>query len=313
MYIEQLHYFLEIASYKSINLTGKKLHISQQTLSASLKKLELALGVPLFERNHHGIFLTKEGEDFLPIAQNILAQLQQFKNTHSPPTQALAGVLKIHTNPAVAFTILSWIISPFNKIYPQIALHIVETSVSQICQSLDAGQLTSTEDHVGLIALAANSTIDGFTACQYDFMPIASGKFVACVSENSPLTTYKKISIHTLLKYPFITSATDQDNGENPLLKLLSQYVDKPNFSIVTKDFSLYLQAIIDGVGVSLISNFSFKCLRTEDIPKGLAIIPLKENLCFTVGYLQRKDCQNSPLTKTLIDFIQTSIASQQT
>ena len=62
MNIESLRYFSEVAMLKSISKVADKSHISQPALSNQLLKLELELGVKLFERSNRGVNLTEYGE-----------------------------------------------------------------------------------------------------------------------------------------------------------------------------------------------------------------------------------------------------------
>ena len=64
MQIQQLQYFLEIASEKSISRAAKNLYLSQPTLSQQVIKLEEELGIPLLVRHSKSVSLTDAGEQF---------------------------------------------------------------------------------------------------------------------------------------------------------------------------------------------------------------------------------------------------------
>ncbi len=65
MDINQLVYFGEICRAGSLSKAAENLHISQQGLSLSLKRLEKSLGCQLFYRNSTGLELTEAGTLFL--------------------------------------------------------------------------------------------------------------------------------------------------------------------------------------------------------------------------------------------------------
>ena len=73
MQLDQIRYFYETAQQKSINRAAEALFINQPSLSKSLKLLESELGVPLFIRTTKGVQLTPFGEEFYPLAKQILA------------------------------------------------------------------------------------------------------------------------------------------------------------------------------------------------------------------------------------------------
>jgi len=64
MTVQQLRYFTAIADLNSITKASEVLHISQPSLSASVKELEAEFGVSLFERHYRGVTLTVEGNAF---------------------------------------------------------------------------------------------------------------------------------------------------------------------------------------------------------------------------------------------------------
>ena len=74
MTLIQLQYVLTVVEQKSINSAAKKLYVSQSSVSGAIKELETELGITLFLRNNRGISLTKEGEDFIIYAKNVMLQ-----------------------------------------------------------------------------------------------------------------------------------------------------------------------------------------------------------------------------------------------
>ncbi|NCC01624.1 MAG: LysR family transcriptional regulator [Clostridia bacterium] len=78
MEIRSLRYFLEIAREENMTRAAQRLHISQPTLSRTMKELEKELGKQLFLRSSYSIHLTDEGmllrkraEDLLDMADKI--------------------------------------------------------------------------------------------------------------------------------------------------------------------------------------------------------------------------------------------------
>ncbi len=72
---------------KSISKVADKSHISQPALSNQLLKLELELGVKLFERSNRGVNLTEYGEmlfqfsrDILNYHGNLIEEIENKKN-----------------------------------------------------------------------------------------------------------------------------------------------------------------------------------------------------------------------------------------
>ena len=76
MKIDHLMYFYETSQRKSLNESAKYLHLTQPSLSASIRSLEEELGIKLFYRTRNGIFITEQGKKALEHIKIILEQYQ---------------------------------------------------------------------------------------------------------------------------------------------------------------------------------------------------------------------------------------------
>lgn len=78
MRIESLKYFVVTADCRSMTLSSKVLHVSQQCISREIKQLEAEMGQQLFWRSKAGVALTEEGELAYQAAQQVLQQFADF-------------------------------------------------------------------------------------------------------------------------------------------------------------------------------------------------------------------------------------------
>lgn len=72
-----LQTFLEVARQKSVMKAASILHISQPAVTKTIRELEEALGVAVFEREGRGIRITRYGEVFLRYAGAAITALRQ--------------------------------------------------------------------------------------------------------------------------------------------------------------------------------------------------------------------------------------------
>ncbi len=63
--IRHLRAFREVAKYKSISKASSHVHLSQPAITQAIAKLELIVGVELFDRHGNGMFPTEPGKLFL--------------------------------------------------------------------------------------------------------------------------------------------------------------------------------------------------------------------------------------------------------
>ncbi|MGL5820192.1 MAG: LysR family transcriptional regulator [Sarcina sp.] len=108
MELLQLKYFKSVAKHENITKAANELHISQPSLSITIKRLEDELSVPLFNRKGKTIKLNPYGEVFLThvnsilnridFAKDELLELYGYKNTHLSISASssifLSGLLK---------------------------------------------------------------------------------------------------------------------------------------------------------------------------------------------------------------------------
>ncbi|WP_297520321.1 LysR family transcriptional regulator [uncultured Clostridium sp.] len=120
MELLQLKYFQSVAKYENITKAAKELHISQPSLSITIKRLEDELSVPLFNRKGKSLELNQYGKRYLTHINSILSDLENAKseilelsgekNTHislsATATLFLSGLLKnfLTENPDITMT-----------------------------------------------------------------------------------------------------------------------------------------------------------------------------------------------------------------
>jgi DNA-binding transcriptional LysR family regulator len=74
--VDQLRRFVTLAEELSFTRASRRLHITQQVLSAQIKQLEREVGTRLFDRTTHRVALTPAGEELVAAARDALASLE---------------------------------------------------------------------------------------------------------------------------------------------------------------------------------------------------------------------------------------------
>ncbi|MBB5986707.1 LysR family transcriptional regulator [Sphingobium lignivorans] len=87
--------FLIVASHGSIGRAAEVLNMSQPTLSRMIKRLEMRLGVPLFDRFASGVTLNVYGEALLPFANRIDLESSHARDEIERLRTGSLGVLRI--------------------------------------------------------------------------------------------------------------------------------------------------------------------------------------------------------------------------
>ena len=82
MTLQQLKYVVEVAERGSITEAAKALFIAQPSLSAAVRELEEEAGITIFLRTNRGVVLSREGDEFLGYARQVLMQAELLEDRY---------------------------------------------------------------------------------------------------------------------------------------------------------------------------------------------------------------------------------------
>ncbi len=112
-----LRTFITVAETQNITRSAEILGRTQSAISVQSRKLEDALGVPLFLRESKGISLTREGKRLLPIAQHAIAELHKIGHLFDQP---LRGSIRVGIPDDYADSVLESILLQFAQQHPEV-------------------------------------------------------------------------------------------------------------------------------------------------------------------------------------------------
>lgn len=140
MEIRQLKYFLKVAETLNFSEASRKLYITQSTLSQQISHLEQEIGLPLFERNSHEVYLTEAGKELRPYAQNAVNSAEACVDHMNDLKEMLTGELNI----GVTFSfsnIMSETLIAFLHAYPHVKLNIQYRTMQELMDGLKKREL----------------------------------------------------------------------------------------------------------------------------------------------------------------------------
>lgn len=131
----------EIARTKSFTQAATRLNTTQSNLSLAVREAETILGTRLFNRTTKRFALTSLGEEFLPVVERVLADLQRGIENLEANVQLQRGVLSLGTAPLLAATFLPPLLAKYRATYPHIELKIEDSTTAEHTRLLRAGQI----------------------------------------------------------------------------------------------------------------------------------------------------------------------------
>src|SRR5262245_43230639 len=108
MYVQlrQLEYFTAVARERHFTRAAEAVHVAQPSLSRQIHTLERELGTPLFSRARGNITLTPAGEALLPLAQRILADVDDARVQVQELVGLARGRLRLGATPSLSTVLL---------------------------------------------------------------------------------------------------------------------------------------------------------------------------------------------------------------
>jgi DNA-binding transcriptional LysR family regulator len=135
----QLRTFLGVAQTLSFTQAAAALDLGQPTVSQHIRKLEEAVGRPLFIRDTRSVTLTADGEAMAGFARNILAAHDQAASYFTG--SGVSGRLRFGVTDDLALTPVPRILRDFRQLYPRVDLELTVSQSGTLQRRVESGHL----------------------------------------------------------------------------------------------------------------------------------------------------------------------------
>ena len=141
MEIKNLRYFLAVAREENMSKAAELLHVSQPTLSKTLKALEEELGKKLFVRHSFSISLTDEGMLLRDRAQDLVSMSDKIEQEFNTLDDITGGDIYFGLAESYQIRYLAREIYKLKEKSPNFTYHITSGDTEQVTEKLDKGIL----------------------------------------------------------------------------------------------------------------------------------------------------------------------------
>lgn len=195
MEIRQLKYFLKVAETLNFSEASRRLFITQSTLSQQISHLEQEIGLPLFERNSHEVYLTEPGKELLPYAMKAVVATDSCIAHIEDLKQMVTGELNIGVTYSFS-TIMMDTMVDFMKDYPGVKLNIFYHSMDELLEMLKSRKVDFV---LAFLPLQSDKEIDSRI--------IFTNRLAAIVNQNHPLANQQRIHLKELERFGLVLPA----------------------------------------------------------------------------------------------------------
>ena len=286
--LHQLKVFQKVAILMNFTAASKALCLTQPAVSIQIKQLEENLGLPLFEKIGKKLFLTPAGLELSQFCADIFNRFDNMDMLLSTMKGGLEGKFRLAAvTSAKYFT--PHLLGAFNKIYPNVELHLEVMNRSQIIQGISNNQYD-----LAIMGLLPES------------IPLASHPFIdnpisIIASSSHPLAQQKNIPVKQLINQNFIF----RENGSGTRKALedeLKLQGIKLSPSMVLGSSETIKHAVMAGLGISALSRHS---ITLELATNRLIELDVQGFPLVRSWYMVHHESKKiSPIAQTFIDFI---------
>jgi DNA-binding transcriptional LysR family regulator len=190
--LKHLRGFVAVAEEGSYTRAAERLHLTQSSLTATIKQLEQALGLALFDRTTRYVALTAQGRDLLPGAKRLLQEFDTTVRDIRAVAERRKGHAVVAGAPSVVALLLPRVIHAFRERYPDIRIGARDGGARAIQQwvldsEVDFAITNKWGDDPGL-----------------DFKPLLRDRFQAVASRQHALARSRQATWKQLDAYPQI-------------------------------------------------------------------------------------------------------------
>jgi DNA-binding transcriptional LysR family regulator len=286
--LHQLKAFQAIAKFQSITKAAEAMSMTQPAVSIQLKNLQEQFEVPLTEIIGKRIHITEFGQELVETADRIFGELGQIEEKMLELKGLLGGKIRISAVSTGKY-IIPYLMADFMKIHPHVEISLEVSNRSNVLTHL---QENSTD--LALVSLWPDEL-------DLDSIQLAKNKwYLACSPE-------KKASYTSAIKdgkwelVPFVLR--EKGSGTRTTMESFFQERDihvGSKLELATNE--AVKQAVMAGLGASLLSNFSM----AQELKEGrIAILELPElpiKADWNLIWLKQK--KHSPAVKAFIRWL---------
>jgi DNA-binding transcriptional LysR family regulator len=280
--------FIAIAERGSFSRAAEDLHITQTALSRRMQNLEAFLGVKLVERTTRSVALTAIGQNFLPQARRLLADLGLALVEIRETGRSLRGDVTIACVPTVGVHYLPRIVQQYATLYPENRIKILDHASSGV-----AAAVLQRAAEFGI-------NMQGPEHPELTSVPLLKDRFVLVCRDDHPLARKPRIAWKQLESHPLILAGAE--SGNRPLLDvaLAKQDVNLRPFYEVQRS-STAVGMVAQGVGVTVAPGLA---VQKGAYPR-LRVVPLVDPVVSrTLVLLSRTRAHLTPAAQALYELI---------
>ncbi|WP_206916144.1 LysR family transcriptional regulator [Alicyclobacillus suci] len=289
--LENVSTFVSVASHLSFIQAANSMNLRQPSVTARIKRLEDRLGVQLFVRNkNHSIYLTEEGQVFLPFAQQMIRLMEEAENNVRSVKHILEGCVRIGVTPSWTVNILPSVLGMIRELHPNIGFYVINGTTRKIYDMVMENQVD-----VGLVSYdIVNQQIERFHVHETPWKLVCSPRHW--------LAQVDVVGLRDILKEPLVTYE-QRTEGWQQIKRLYAGYNAVPNVIAQLEQLEAAKAMVASS---SCISFLPLVCVRRELDEGNLVSVEMDElsHVSTKMSVISLKAKSSYLMIKTILEII---------
>ena len=292
MTLQQLKYAITVAQTGTITEAAEKLYISQPSLTNAIHELEKEMNIEIFTRTNKGIIVSKDGEDFLGYARQVLEQAAVLEDKYKGGCGGKKKFCISTQHYSFAVNAFVDLIKKYGQ--DEYDFSIRETQTYEIIE--DVAKMNS---ELGIIFMDDFNDVvlnKILKSNDLEFHQLYSAKPHVFISRRHPLAGKQIITNEQLEEYPYLSYEQGEHNSFYFSEEIFSTYERKKNIRV--RDRATLFNLLIGLNGYTVCSGIIDKKLNGKDI----IAVPLADEKDMRIGYITHRKGMISRLGNTYIE-----------
>ena len=287
-----MRYAVTVADCGSMNEAAHRLFITQPSLSSTIRELEKELGLTLFLRSNRGISITRDGEEFLGYARQIIAQYGMLE-------ERFIDRSKRKVKFSVSTQHYSFAVKAFIQTAREFGFDNYEFAIHETKTHTVMNHVRNMKSEIGVLYLNdfnRDALTKIFHEYGLEFHKLFDCSISVYMSRRHPLASKASIRIEELEPYPCLSFEQGDYNSFYFAEEVLSTYDYK---KIIKADDRATLLNLMTGLNAfTLCSGIITEDLNGSDY----VAVPLESSDRMTIGYIRKSRVELTDLGRSYIE-----------